>query len=47
MTEQKKQLGAWLSQIADELNITDTSSTGPFPATEPLANGSPTALPWM
>ena len=24
MTEQEKQLGVWLSQIADELNITDT-----------------------
>ena len=24
MTEKEKLLGAWLSQIADELNITDT-----------------------
>ena len=24
MTEKEKQLGAWLNQIADELNITDT-----------------------
>lgn len=47
MTEKEKQLGTWLSQIADELNITPTMLDKAVKATLLWEHGFPTASPTM